>query len=446
MNKSEKLAVIILAAGRGTRMKSDLPKVLHKLAGRPMINWLIDRVQRLNPTQLVVVIGPDMNDLKEAVAPHETVIQTNQNGTADAVKPALKKLAGFEGRVLILLGDEPLVDTGLLKKMVAHNGPAVMAVEPPDNFGYGRMIVDDNHHLQKIVEEKDANEEERQVRLCNAGNFCLDMADLQKWLPEIDNNNAQNEYYLTDLPPLAVKDGQSFQVFSTPCAGHWGINSRAELAAHETTIQNELRAKHMANGVTLVDPATTYISYDTEIGSDTIIGPNVFFGPGVQVAENVTIDAFCHLEGCVLEAGCTVGPFARIRPKSKIGEGAGIGNFCEVNRSTINAGAKSKHVSYLGDAVIGAKSNIGAGTVIANYDGFLKHQTEIGANVFVGSNTTIVSPVKIDDGAILAAASCITKDIPKDALAVARAKQENQEGRAAIYRARKQKEKDRQEK
>lgn len=433
-NSSDDLAIIILAAGKGTRMKSNMPKVMHKVAGRPMINWLIESAEQLNPSKIIVVTAPGMDDVAAAIAPHETAIQKEQNGTGDAVKPAMEKLKGFTGKILILLGDEPFVDLDTVSQMISYDGLSVMAIEPPEAGSLGRMIVDKNGMLDRIVEYKDCTPEEADVTLCNAGNFCMPADKLHGWLDALKNNNSQNEYYLTDVPTLAKEEGIGTKVFETSCDISWGINNRFELAEHEALIQQYLRYDAMENGVTLIDPDTTFLSWDTVLGQDIVIEPNVFIGVGVTIGDGSTIHAFSHIEGARIEGKATVGPYARIRPKSVIEEGANVGNFIEVNRSTFKAGAKSKHVSYIGDATIGEKSNIGAGTIIANYDGFFKHQSNIGKNVFVGSNSTIISPANIGDDAILAAGSNITSDVPSNAMAIARSRQSNHEGWASEYR------------
>ncbi len=430
----EKLAVVILAAGQGTRMKSSLPKVMHKIAGRPMINWIIETAESLSPEKIIVVSAPDQDDLAQAIAPHIVAIQETQKGTGDAVRPALPHLKDFDGKVLILLGDEPFIDVNVLDDMIAHDGLSVMAVEQDFPSGLGRMILDESGALHSIVEERDCDDAQLEITTRNAGNFCIPSSHLEKWLNALENNNAQGEYYLTDVPVIAAKEGFKTQVFETELECGWGINTRAELAMHEVFAQDMLRTDAMENGVTMIDPATVTLAWDTQLGQDVLIEPNVVFGAGVEVEDNVTIFAFSHIAGAKIKRNAEVGPFARIRPKSLIEEGASIGNFIEVNRSTLKAGAKAKHVSYIGDAVIGEKSNIGAGTVVANYDGFFKHQSTIGEGVFVGSNSTIISPVEIGDGAILAANSTINKNVPGNAMAVARQRQENHEGWASEYR------------
>ncbi len=441
MKRKESLAIVILAAGRGTRMKSEKPKVMHEIAGRPMIGWLIAAAESLNPEKIIVVTADGMDDVAAAVAPHPVVIQKEQRGTGDAVKPAVPLLKGFDGKVLILLGDEPFLDKNVLEEMIGWNGLSVMAVRPLSPKGLGRMIAHEDGTLDRIVEEKDATPAQKEIRLCNAGNFCVPASHLSKWLDQLQPNNAQNEFYLTDLPKIAEKDGFLTYVVETDVQWVWGINTRAELAEHERMAQVMLREKAMENGATLVDPNTVYLSFDTVLGRDVVVEPNVVFGPGVKVADNVTIHAFSHLEGVIIEKNVSVGPFARLRPGTRLKEGVKIGNFVEVKNTVMEAGSKANHLAYLGDASIGAKSNIGAGTITCNYDGFDKHKTVIGAGVFVGSNATLVAPVDLGDGSFVAAASVVTHNVPKDALIVARAHQMIKDGWAALYRSKKQKNK-----
>jgi len=432
--KQDSFAVIILAAGKGTRMKSDRPKVMHEIAGRPMINWIIDTAESLNPEKIIVVTAPDMDDVAAAVHPYPCAIQKQQRGTGDAVKPAIPLLKGFKGKVLILLGDEPFLDKAALKKMIAQEGLSVMAVRPVSNKGLGRMSVHEDGTLDSIIEEKDCTPAQKKIDLCNAGNFCLPYKPLAGWLDKLKTNNKQKEYYLTDIPKLAAKDGFKTHIVEAKARCVWGVNTRAELAEHERIAQQDLREKAMKNGATLIDPSSIHLSADTKIGFDVVIEPNVFIGKGVKIGNGVHIHAFSHIEGAEIEARAQVGPFARVRPKSVIKQGASIGNFIEVNRSIIGVGAKAKHVSYLGDAVIGEKVNIGAGTIIANYDGFNKHQTIIEKGAFIGTNSTIIAPVSIGEGAIVAAGSTITKDAPKNALAIGRSHQTNYAGWASEYR------------
>ena len=436
------LAIIILAAGKGSRMKSSLPKVMHKIAGRSMLAWLIDSCESLNPKQIIIVAAPDMDDVVEEANNHKVVFQTQQNGTGDAVKPALLELADFDGRILVLMGDEPFVDVNILQDMIAHDGLAFMAVSPENMIGAGRVELNNDGSLRQIIEEKDCDTAQLNIKIGSSGNFCFPSAGLKNWIEKLNTDNAQGEYYLTDIPAIAAQEGSATKVFESPISHNWGINTRKQLAEHEAYAQNMLRENAMVNGVTLIDPSSVTLSWDSEFGEDVIIEPNVFIGPWTSIGSNVTIHAFSHIEGAILEDGASVGPFARIRPKSIIERGASIGNFIEVNRSVVKAGAKAKHVSYLGDATIGENSNIGAGTIIANYDGFFKHKTHIGEKVFVGSNSTIIAPVKIGDGAIIAAGSNINKDIDVNALAIARSKQENHAGWATQYRYMKREQKD----
>ena len=441
MSKQD-LAIVILAAGKGTRMKSALPKVMHPIAGRPMLNWLIESAEKLGPQKIIVVTAPGMDDVQKAAAPHATVIQKEQNGTGVAVRPALPLLDGFKGKVLILLGDEPFVPLDALKKMIAWNGISVMAVRPVAFEGLGRMITNEDGTLDRIVEEKDASPEEKQIDLCNAGNFCVPAEHLGKWLGQIKNNNAQKEFYLTDLPRIAEKDGFLTMVVEADVARmRWGVNTRSELAEREREAQHMLREAAMANGATLQDPETVYFSFDTRLGKDVTVAPHVVFGPGVTVADNVIIHAFSHLEGVTLEEKVQVGPYARLRPGTHLEEGAKIGNFVETKNTRFGKGAKANHLAYIGDAIVGAGSNVGAGTITCNYDGFDKHKTNIGEGVFVGSNSTLVAPLTIADGAYVAAGSVITDDIPADALAVARNRPIIREGWAASYRKDKKKSK-----
>lgn len=439
MKRKEPLAIVILAAGKGTRMKSAKPKVMHEIAGRPMIGWLIETAESLNPEKIIVVTAPGMEDVAKASAPHQIAIQETQKGTGDAVKPALPFLKGFEGKVLILLGDEPFLDKAGLEEMIGWDGLSVMAVRPLSPKGLGRMIAHEDGTLDRIVEEKDATEEQKQIRLCNAGNFCVPAKHLAKWLDQLQANNSQNEFYLTDIPKIAEKDGYLTYVVETDVQWVWGINTRSELAEHERMAQSMLRDKAMANGATLIDPNTVYLSFDTQIGADTVVEPNVVFGPGVKIADNVVIHAFSHLEGVTIERGASVGPFARLRPGTVLGENSKVGNFVEVKKANVESGAKINHLSYIGDAVVGAKANIGAGTITCNYDGYDKHKTEIGRDVFIGSNSTLVAPVKLEDGSFVAAGSVVTHNVPKDALIVARSRQEIKQGWAASYRSRKKK-------
>lgn len=415
-------------------MKSAMPKVMHKIAGRRIIEWIVEKAEALEPEKIVVVTAPDMDDVAACVNGHHVVIQKEQHGTGDAVKPAMEALKDFKGRILVLMGDEPFVEIDILAEMAACDDIAVMAVEPPDPEGLGRMVINEDGTLDKIVEDKDCTAEEKEIQICNAGNFCFPAEKLSGWLDALQNNNNQKEYYLTDVPFIAAKEGVKTHVFVTFSDIAWGINTRAELAEHEFAIQNYLRHMAMENGVTMIDPNSVTLSWDTEFGRDIVIEPNVFIGTWVHIDDGAVIRAFSHIEGTIIEKGAEIGPFARIRPKSVIGEKASVGNFIEINRSTLKPRAKAKHVSYIGDATIGENANIGAGTIIANYDGFFKHKSTIEKDVFVGSNSTIISPVHVGEGAIIAAGSNVNKDIPANAMAIGRSRQENHAGWASEYK------------
>ncbi len=441
------VACIVLAAGKGTRMKSDLPKVLHPLAGAPMVRHVLAAAESLNPARIVVVVGPGMDAVAKAVAPYPTVVQERQAGTGDAVAAARPLLEDFRGDVLVLYGDTPLVTPETLRALLGvlrgagDPAVAVLGMRPADPGAYGRLIVGADGGLERIVEFLDATAEERAVGLCNGGLMAFDGTRMWQIIGAIGNANAKGEYYLTDAVAIAAGRGWARAVVEGPVDDVLGVNSRAELAQLEAILQGRLRAAAMANGATLTDPATIWLSADTRLGRDVTVGQNVVFGPGVTVEDGVEIRPFCHLEGVTVRTGAVVGPFARLRPGSDIGEGAHIGNFVEVKGSRIGKGAKANHLAYIGDAGVGAGTNIGAGTITCNYDGFLKHRTEIGAGVFVGSNSTLVAPVSIGDGAFIAAGSTITDAVPADALALGRARQSVKEAWAAGFRARKAAEK-----
>ncbi|MBU0800419.1 MAG: bifunctional UDP-N-acetylglucosamine diphosphorylase/glucosamine-1-phosphate N-acetyltransferase GlmU, partial [Alphaproteobacteria bacterium] len=369
-------------------------------------------------------------------------VQEVPRGTGDAVRAALPALDGFDGDVLILLGDMPLLSADTLRDLVAAKGADALAVlavdfenDPP---AFGRIVMNDDGTLQKIVEDKDATTSEKAITICNTGAFCVDADALRLYVPQLTNKNAQGEFYITDLPALAALDGRKTRVKILPFSEDvMGVNSRTDLAAVEAAAQNKYRAAAMNNGATLIDPATVYFAHDTVIGKDVMIEPNVFFGPGVRVGDHVTIHAFSHIEGAVIEAGAHVGPFARLRPGAVIGEKARVGNFVEVKNATLGAGAKANHLAYIGDADIGAGVNFSCGAITVNYDGFEKHRTIVGDGAFVGCNVNLVAPVTVGAGALVAAGSTITKDVPADALAVAREKPLVKEGWAAARRKRK---------
>ena len=437
-----KTAVIVLAAGLGTRMKSARPKVMHPLAGRPMIAHLMESVSRLKPNRVVVVTGPGMDEIAETVAPYPTVVQKNRLGTGHAVKIALKKLGAFKGDVLVLYGDSPLLSTATMRKLInkrrSKRDPAMalLGFSPDDPGNYGRIIIGPDG-VEAIVEAADATAEQKRVRLCNSGATVVDDKHLAGLVNRIGNDNAKGEYYLTDIVALARKQGLRCDKVEAGVEELIGVNSRAELAAAEAIIQDRLRQAAMTGGATLADPKTIYFSFDTKVGRDVTIGPNVVFGRGVTVGDGAHIRAFCHIEGAAIGANAVVGPFARLRPGARIGDGAHIGNFVEVKNATIEPGAKVNHLTYIGDARVGRGANVGAGTITCNYDGHLKHHTDIGAGAFIGSNTALVAPVKVGDGAIIGAGSVISGDVAADALAVTRAKQMQIEDWAKGFRARK---------
>lgn len=435
------LACVILTAGFGKRMKSAKPKVMHEIAGQPMIKWLLRSVEDLAPEKIIVVTAPDAVSVAQTVKPHMTVVQQKPLGTGDAVRAALPALAGFTGDVLVLLGDMPLLSAGMMQGLIEtrRHGPdtgmAVLGVEFKNPPAYGRLVMNPDRTLSRIVEDKDATPEERAIKLCNTGAFCIDGARLPGWVAKIGNNNTQGEYYITDLPGIAAKEGVKTRVCILYDADEvTGVNSRADLAVAEAVVQKRLRRKALENGATLIDPDTVYFSWDTKLGRDVVVCPNVVFGPGVVVGDDVTIHAFSHIEGARIDHDCVVGPFARLRPGTHLWQKVRVGNFVEVKNALLHDGVKANHLAYIGDAEIGAGTNFSCGAITANYDGFDKHKTVIGENVMVGSNVTLVAPVTLGNGAYVAAGSTITKDVGADALAVERAETKQLEGWAARNR------------
>ena len=424
-------AAIILAAGQGTRMKSALPKVMHRIAGRPMIQHLIAACETVFE-RIIVVAGPGMPELRQAASPHASVIQEERLGTGHAARMAAPLLEGFAGDVAVLYGDNPLISSATLQRLVAARDSAdlaLLAMRPADPARYGRVIQDAEGHVARIVEWADANESERAIGLCNAGVVCAAWPDLSRWLAGLGNDNRQGEFYLTDVVAAARAEGRRNRAVEAPEAELRGINTRVELAAAEAEIQSRLREAAMLGGATLTLPETVCLAWDTRLGRDVVVEPHVVFGPGVTVEEGVTIRAFSHLEQCVVRPGAIIGPYARLRPGTEVGNGAHVGNFVELKAATLGPGAKANHLSYLGDVTIGAGSNIGAGTITCNYDGVNKHRTVIGAGAFIGSDTALVAPVRVGDRALVAAGSIITEDVPEDALAIARGRQVNKPGR-----------------
>ena len=439
MSHSETTA-IVLAAGLGTRMKSELPKVLHAIAGRAMILQLLDSLSTIKPEKIVLVLGPEMDAVSEAVSEAgftvETVIQQDRLGTGHAVRQAESVLAGYTGNILVLYGDSPLITAetmaDVLDARTGKDNPAVVVLSfrPFEPGDYGRLNLDEAGGLVSIVEAKDASDDELANDLCNSGFMAIDGALLSDLTAKLSNDNAKGEYYLTDLVGLATEAGRNCAFVECDEEETIGINSRSELAEAETILQDRLREAAMANGATLINPASVYFSHDTKIGQDVMIDSNVYFGPGVKICDGVHIRAFCHIEGAFVENNAIIGPFARLRPGAYIGEDVHIGNFVEVKNATLAAGAKANHLSYIGDAKIGPKANIGAGTITCNYDGYVKSMTEIGAGAFIGSNTALVAPVKVGDGAITGAGSVITKNVDADALAITRSEQKIVDGYA----------------
>ncbi|MDO5528767.1 MAG: bifunctional UDP-N-acetylglucosamine diphosphorylase/glucosamine-1-phosphate N-acetyltransferase GlmU [Paracoccus sp. (in: a-proteobacteria)] len=432
---NDAIAVVILAAGQGSRMLSELPKVLHKIGGVPMVGHAIAAARTLEPERLIVVAGHGADAVRKAVgaldAEAQIALQDQQLGTGHAVRQAMPALEGFEGRVIVLYGDTPFISPETLAALRDHPADVVvLGFDAADPGRYGRLVTGPRG-LERIVEYKDADEATRAITLCNSGVLAADAAMLGALLGRLTNENAAGEYYLTDIPALARGEGASVDVVRCDEAETLGINTRAELAGAEAIFQASARRAALDSGVTLTAPETVYFALDTAIGRDAVIGPSVIFGPGVSVESGAEIAGFCHLEGCHIASGATVGPFARLRPGAEIGGDAHIGNFVEVKNSVLAEGVKVGHLTYLGDADIGAHSNIGAGTVTCNYDGVMKHRTTIGEAAFIGSDTMLVAPVRIGARAMTGSGSVITQDVPDEALGLGRAKQVNKPGLAA---------------
>ena len=441
------LACIILAAGQGTRMRSEQPKVLHPVANQPMIAHVLAACAELSPARIVVVVAPQAESVEKAVQPHTCVIQPKPLGTGDAVKAARDVLKDFQGDIIVSFGDAPLVTSealrALQRKRQETGATIVVAGFTPDDPGaYGRLIVNDHGHLTQIVESADASPDQRAIRVCNGGIMLFDAAELWPLLDQLTPSNTKNEFYLTDCIALARQAEKTCAVAPFPADQVLGVNTRIELAQAESIIQRRLRDRAMLGGATLIDPDTVYLSADTKIGRDVTIGPNVVIGMGVEIGDKAEIRAFCHLEQVRVEAGALIGPFARLRPGTVVGAAAHIGNFVELKNTEVGAGAKINHLSYIGDAFVGARANIGAGTITCNYDGFRKHHTHVGAEAFIGSNTALVAPVRIGNGAYVGAGSVITMEVPPNTLAVARGRQSNIDDWASRFRDEKAKRKD----
>jgi bifunctional UDP-N-acetylglucosamine pyrophosphorylase/glucosamine-1-phosphate N-acetyltransferase len=434
------IAIIVLAAGKGTRMKSNQPKVLNRAAGRSLLGHVLQAARAIDPQETVVVVGPDMDEVwmeaRSFFPGARLAKQVDRLGTGHAVSMAQPALEGFSGTVVVLYGDVPLISGQSLLKLteIAGKGMAVLGFEADDPKGYGRLVQDGEGHVILIREELDASPAQRAIRLCNSGIIAIDAGLLWSLLPKLSNVNAKGEYYLTDLVELAAAGGTPCRLALCPESEVAGVNDRTQLAGIESTLQQNYRRQHMLNGATLVAPETVFFSADTVIAQDVVIEPHVVFGPGVVIGSGVEILSFSHIEGATVASGARIGPYARLRPGADIGEDAHIGNFVEVKKSVIGKGAKANHLTYIGDARIGAKSNIGAGTITCNYDGYEKHVTDIGANVFVGSNTALVAPVMVGDGASIAAGSVVTRNVPADALAIGRVDLDLREGWAKRYR------------
>jgi bifunctional UDP-N-acetylglucosamine pyrophosphorylase/glucosamine-1-phosphate N-acetyltransferase len=428
-----KLAAIILCAGKGTRMCSDVPKVLHPLAGRPMLSHLLSTLSEIDLNHTTIVIGEDMSAVAEISRPHQTVLQSNQLGTGHAVLAAREKLAeqgnDFPGDILVLFGADPLIEADTIARMIKTREespkPAIVVLgfEAWDPGKYGRLILANDGTLEAIVEANNATQEQLDITLCNSGIMLIDGAHLWILLERIKAANTEGEHYLTDIVAFARSDGLEVAVVIGNEEELLGIDDRIDLARAEGHVQNLLRLDAMRSGATLNDPESIYLSYDTKIGRDVNIEPNVVFGPGVTIGDNVDILSFCHIENTTIADGARIGPFARLRPGAVISTDAHIGNFVEIKEASIGKGAKVNHLSYVGDAHIGAKANVGAGTITCNYDGLDKHKTDIGKNAFIGSNVSLVAPISIGDGAVIGAGSVITKDVSAESLALTRSQQ-----------------------
>jgi bifunctional UDP-N-acetylglucosamine pyrophosphorylase/glucosamine-1-phosphate N-acetyltransferase len=424
-------------------MNSDRPKVLNSVCGRPMIGHVLAAAAALTPDRVMVVTAPGQDAVRAAIAPAQSCVQERPLGTGDAVRVALAALGTCPGPVVIAYGDMPLV-TGEALAAVADalpddgDGVSVLGFHVDGDHSYGRLVLGDDGSLLRIVEAADAGPAEKAITFCNSGLMAASSGDLLGGLVgRLTADNAKAELYLTDVIELARGDGIPCRAAETDAQALIGVNTRADLAVAEATMQTRLRGAALAAGVTLVDPTTVYLSFDTRFGRDVVVGPHVWFGPGVSVGDGVEIRPYCHIEGAVIGTDAIIGPFARLRPGADIGAEAHIGNFVEVKEARVETGAKINHLTYIGDSRVGAGANIGAGTITCNYDGYDKHRTEIGAGAFIGSNTALVAPVVVGDGAVIGAGSVITGEVPADALAVARGEQKTVPGGGAKYRARK---------
>jgi bifunctional UDP-N-acetylglucosamine pyrophosphorylase / glucosamine-1-phosphate N-acetyltransferase len=444
MSEQRRFAVVILAAGQGTRMRSDTHKVLHPIASRPVLLHLLDRVDALGADNRVVVVGKGREQVEAAIQGRDVSVafQAEQKGTGHAVQQAAEALAGYDGPVLVLYGDTPFVKADTLRRMLDRlnddDGPGVVVLGscPDDPAKYGRIILGEGDRIAKMVEFRDATEEERAVRLCNSGMMAVRAADLFRWLAQVGNDNAASEFYLPDIVNIAAAEGREAVVIEGDPYETAGVNSRAELAHLELEWQRRRREQVLHEGATLIDPESVWFAYDTKLGRDVTVEPHVVFGPGVEVADGATIHAFSHIEGASIGMKASIGPFARIRPGTRLADRTKVGNFVELKKADVAEGAKINHLSYVGDASIGARANIGAGTITCNYDGFGKYRTVIGDGAFIGSNTALVAPVTVGEGAVVGAGSVITEDVEPDSLAVERTEQKGIAGWAKRFRER----------
>ncbi|MGF1445784.1 MAG: bifunctional UDP-N-acetylglucosamine diphosphorylase/glucosamine-1-phosphate N-acetyltransferase GlmU [Pikeienuella sp.] len=435
------VAVVILAAGRGTRMRSARPKVLHEVGAAPLLHHAMAAAEALAPERLAVVVGHGAEAVAAAArarVPSVAVcLQQEQLGTGHAVMAAAPALAGFSGDLIVLFGDTPFVSAESLaglRALLKTHALAVLGFEAADPGRYGRLVIGADGALERIVEAKDAGPEERALVTCNSGVMAGDCATMLELLGQVRADNAQREYYLTDLPGLARGTGRTTGIVFCPEAETLGVNDRVQLAAAEAAFQAAARAAAMRAGATLIAPETVFLAQDTELGEDVTVEPHVVFGPGVRVADGARIRAFSHLEGAEVGPGAVVGPYARLRPGTRLGADVRIGNFVELKNAQMDAGAKAGHLSYLGDVSVGSEANIGAGTITCNYDGVDKHRTDIGAGAFIGSNTALIAPVCVGDGAYVATGTVITRSVPDDALAIARTQQQNRDSGATRLR------------
>jgi bifunctional UDP-N-acetylglucosamine pyrophosphorylase/glucosamine-1-phosphate N-acetyltransferase len=444
MTNAPDFAVVILAAGQGTRMRSDTHKVLHPIASRPLLLHLLDRVDGIGAKRRVVVVGKGRDQVEVAMNGRDVTVahQAEQKGTGHAVLQAGPALDGYRGAVLVLYGDTPFVEAATLERMLERldgkDGPGVVVLAscPDDPGAYGRIILGEGDRIEKMVEYRDATEEERAVRLCNSGMMAVRSGDLFRWLDQVTNDNAAGEFYLPDIVNIAAAEGREAVVIEGDAYETAGVNSRAELAHLELEWQRRRREQALQDGATLIDPESVWFAYDTKLGRDVTVEPHVVFGPGVDIADGSTIKAFSHIEGATIGARAAIGPFARIRPGTSLADHTKVGNFVELKKAKVGPGAKVNHLSYVGDAEIGEGANIGAGTITCNYDGFGKYRTVIGAGAFIGSNTSLVAPVTIGDGAVVGAGSVITSDVDPDSLAIERSEQKGIAGWARRFRER----------